>query len=133
MHPSLLETTQRKNEVERRLGFRPALQQWRRQQQPDLRRCWKPPSHALHHAPSQAISCTAALPERSSSDGGKFFSWTFLFRRQQALPQFLKGLPPLSCSRSMPLFVFLPNRSSISECCNMIFSECWCRLIFFLL
>jgi hypothetical protein len=111
---SLLETTLRKNEAERRLGFCPALQRWRRQRCPDLRRRWKPPSHALHHAPSQAISRVAALPRTVLFRHGKFFPWTFLLRRQQALPQFLQGLPPLSCSRSMPPFVFLPNRSSIS-------------------
>jgi hypothetical protein len=70
---SLLETTLRKNEAERRLGFRPALQRWRRQRCPDLRRRWKPPSHALHHAPSQAISRAAALPRTVLFRHGKFF------------------------------------------------------------
>jgi hypothetical protein len=132
MRPSLLKTTQCKNEAERQLGFRPALQQWRQQRRPDLRWHWKPPSRTLHHAPSQAISRAAALPRM------------VLFQRRQVLlldilipvpadsspvpPRFAprcRALDPCLCLSSFVIVQVFPNAAvSLPPVVLQVFLDC---------
>jgi hypothetical protein len=105
MRPSLLETTQRKNEVERRLGFRPALQRWRRQQHLDLWRSWKPPP----------LTC---FPPRPLADHLTFCNSSSNSPLSTAASSSLGR----SCSGDSRLF---PSSSKVFPCCPAL-DPCLC-------
>jgi hypothetical protein len=122
MCPSLLETTQRKKrKTERRLWFHPNLQRWRRQRRPDLRRRWKPLTCPPPRS-SQAISCAEALPRMVLFRWWQVLLLDVPLRAIACSSPVPPSPPPLfSCSRSMPLFVFLPNRSVFPDAAVSLF------------